>query len=158
TAAAVAAIAFDAELLPVDANIERVIARVEAIATPLPAGKKDIMQAAAAWSAGERPGDFAQALMDIGAAVCRPKAPLCMLCPLREGCRGFASGEPERFPVKAPKKERPNRYGVAFWLTRGGDVLLRRQPESGLLGGMMLPPSTPWREDTWSETEARAHA
>ncbi len=158
TAAAVAAIAFEAPVLPVDANIERVIARVEGIATPLPKGKTAIKAAARGWGEGERPGDFAQALMDLGAGLCRPKAPLCMLCPLRAECRGFASREPEAFPVKAPKKARPERHGAAFWLTRGDDVLLRRNPPRGLLGGMMLPPATLWREESWSADEARQHA
>ena len=158
TASAVAAIAFDAPVLPVDANIERVIARIEAIDIPLPKGKAAIRAAADAWRDGERPGDFAQALMDLGAAICRPKAPLCMLCPLRSVCRAYQAGDPERYPAKAPKAERPSRRGVVFWVTRGGETLLRRNPERGLLGGMVLPPSTPWREGAWSADEARLHA
>ncbi len=159
TAAAVAAIAFDAGALPVDANIERVIARVAAIDTPLPRGKTEIKAEATRWArSGDRHGDFAQALMDLGAMVCKPRKPACMLCPLRGACAAYAAGDPERYPVKAPKAERPARRGVAFWLTRGDAVLLRRNPETGLLGGMMLPPSTPWRGEAWSEGEALAHA
>ena len=156
TAAAIAAIAFDRPAMPVDGNIERVVARLRAIETPLPEGKKDIKAAARALTPD---GDFAQAMMDLGSGVCAPKTARCMLCPWRDACAGRRLGEPERLPMKVPKPERPTRFGVAFWAVRGdGSVLLRRRPAKGLLGGMMETPSTPWRDDPWEEGEAKSAA
>lgn len=158
TSAAIAAIAFDAPVVPVDGNIERVMSRIFAIETPLPKGKAEIKAAAARFADANRPGDFAQALMDLGATICTPRSPACALCPWRKDCDACAAGTQDRYPRKAPKKAKPHRKGVAFWLVRDGAVLLRRQPDRGLLGGMWLPPSTPWREEDWGEAEALSHA
>ncbi len=145
TAAAIAAIAFDIKASPVDGNIERVISRLYAIATPLPKGKIEIRARAAALTPARRPGDFAQAMMDLGATICTPRSPACPLCPWIDPCIARAEGEPARFPVKAPKAERPERCGIAFLAVRAdGAVLLRTRPEKGLLGGMTEVPSTPW--------------
>ncbi len=154
TAAAIAAIAFDHPVVPVDGNIERVTARVFAVDTPLPDGKKDIAAAAAGLAGDDRPGDFAQAMMDLGATVCTPAAPTCVLCPLMDRCQARKRGVAADLPIKAPKKARPDRRAVIFWLTDPeGRVLMRRRPERGLLGGMMEFPSTPWTEDDWPTAE-----
>ncbi|MGI4733165.1 MAG: A/G-specific adenine glycosylase [Janthinobacterium lividum] len=118
TAAAVAAIAFGRRAVVVDANVERVVARLAAIDEPLPAGRGAIRAAADAVTPELRAGDFAQGMMDLGSAICTPRRPRCLLCPLREGCAGFATGAPERFPVKAKKAERPLRFGTVFWVER----------------------------------------
>ena len=145
TAAAIAAIAFDQPAAVVDGNIERVIARLFAIETPMPAGKKDIRARQASLTPQERAGDYAQAMMDLGAAICTPKAPACALCPLTEGCLARARGEQECFPVKAVKAPRPTRFGAAFVAVRSdGAVLLRQRPDKGLLGGMSEVPGTDW--------------
>ncbi len=159
TAAAIAAIAFGQAVTPVDGNIERVICRLDAIPTQLSKAKADIRRRAEALSPPRRPGDFAQALMDLGATVCRPKSPLCGECPLAGDCRACGQGNPEAYPVRAAKKPRPNRYGTVYWIERpDGAVFLRRRPESGLLGGMMEFPSTAWRETAPSLAEAAAAA
>jgi A/G-specific adenine glycosylase len=163
TAAAVAAIAFGVPAVPVDGNVERVAARVAAVATPLPAGKPQIA-AAAAWlgdqpEARARAADFAQALFDLGATVCTPTAPACGICPWVAACAGRRAGIAADLPRKAPKKLRPLRFGVNFWLTDGaGRVLLRRRPPRGLLGGMTELPGTDWRADPWPEPAWLAHA
>ncbi len=160
TAAAIAAIAFDRAAVPVDGNIERVTARVYAIDTPLPGAKPLIAEAASRFVDTHRPGDFAQALMDLGATICTPTSPKCTSCPLTKHCQGRAAGIADTLPVKALKKIRPERRAVVFWLTNpAGQVYLRRRPESGLLGGMTEFPSTPWVEGDWpgeSETVASA--
>lgn len=159
TAAAIAAIAFDRREAAVDSNAERVVARLYAVDTPLPAAKKRLKALAAALVPERRAGDFAQALMDLGATICTPRRPRCVLCPWRESCAGRAAGTAEALPVPAAKPERPLRYGVLFWLTRpDGAVLLRRRPEQGLLGGMIELPSTPWRTAPWGEEDALASA
>jgi len=158
TSAAVGAIAFDAPAVPVDGNVERVLARLFAVETPLPKAKPEIRGLAAQLAAETRPGDFAQALMDLGATVCTPAKPACALCPWREACAAFAAGSQESYPRRAPRTAKPARRGVAFWMARGNAVLLRRQPDDGLLGGMWLPPSTPWREAGWETEEAAGHA
>ena len=162
TAAAVAAIAFGQRAVVVDANVERVVARLRAIATPLPAARPAIRAAADAITPAARAGDFAQGMMDLGATVCTFRRPRCLLCPLREDCAAYATGEPERFPVKAAKRAKPQRYGTVFWLFRtvgqgrsplppsrgwgknGEEVLLVRRPAKGLLGGMRALPTGPW--------------
>jgi A/G-specific adenine glycosylase len=155
TAAAVAAIAFGRPASPVDGNIERVTARLFAVTEPLPAVKPKLKALAATLAPDTpegRPGDFAQASMDLGATVCLPRTPKCLLCPLEEMCQARAAGIAETLPRKAPKAEKPTRRGVAFWLTRpDGAVLLRRRPPKGLLGGMTEIPSTPWTETAPSE-------
>ncbi len=159
TAAAVAAIAFGRRATPVDGNVERVTARLFAHAEPLPEAKPALRQLAATLTPAERAGDYAQAVMDLGATVCTPKKPRCILCPWREACRGRLQGIAEVLPARRARAEKPLRRGVAFWAVRpDGAVLLRRRPEAGLLGGMMEVPSTPWREAPWSEAEAKAAA
>jgi A/G-specific adenine glycosylase len=158
TAAAVAAIAFDRPANVVDGNVERVMARLFAVAAPLPDAKPQLKGLAAGLVRDERPGDWAQALMDLGAVVCRPKQPLCDRCPLAGHCAAFAKGDPETYPRRTARAERPHRYGVAYVLTRGGEVALVRRPPSGLLGGMLALPTSDWRADRWSEAEALAAA
>lgn len=162
TAAAIAAIAFDRPAAPVDGNIERVMARLHGVETPLPAAKPALValaQALAPRSSTGRPGDFAQALMDLGATICTPRKPACALCPWRDDCTAFAAGKAEALPRRAAKADKPLRRGVAFWAVRDdGAVLLRRRPEKGLLGGMIEVPSTAWRDGTWSAAQAIAAA
>jgi A/G-specific adenine glycosylase len=158
TAAAVAAIAFDRPANVVDGNVERVMARLFAVEALLPDAKPELKRLAGALVRNARPGDWAQALMDLGATVCRPKAPLCERCPLTEACAGLATGAPETFPRKAAKGERPRRHGAAFLLLRGDEVALVRRPPKGLLGGMLALPTTDWRGARWSQAEALAAA
>lgn len=146
TAAAVAAIAFGERTVVIDANVERVVARLFSIAEPLPAGKAAIRAAADAITPAKRAGDFAQAMMDLGAMICTTRAPRCLLCPLRPSCAGFARGAPTAYPVKAAKRARPHRLGTAFWLEHDGAVWLVRRPAKGLLGGMRALPTGPWVE------------
>ena len=163
TAAAVASIAFAVPAVPVDGNVERVAARLFAIDAPLP-GARPLIAAAAARlgddpDARARPPDFTQALFDLGATVCTPRAPACALCPWMAPCRARRDGDPARLPVKPPRRARPLRHGAQFWLQdAAGRVLLRRRPARGLLGGMMELPGTPWRDAPWPEPEALAHA
>jgi A/G-specific adenine glycosylase len=155
TAAAVAAIAFGIKATPVDGNIERVVARLFAIETPLPAAKPELRRLASQLTPEARAGDFAQGLMDLGAAICRPKAPLCVACPLTPYCAARAQGIAETLPRRSPKRARPQRHGMVFWIRRpDGAVLLRRRAEDGLLGGLMEFPSTDWREEIWSPAAA----
>jgi A/G-specific adenine glycosylase len=159
TAAAIAAIAFDRPVAAVDGNVERVVARLYAIAEPVAAAKPRLKALAAALVPEQRAGDFAQAMMDLGATICTPHRPRCVLCPWRGACAAVAHGIAEDLPARAEKLQRPQRYGVAFWLTRpDGAVLLRRRPETGLLGGMIEIPSTPWRTEPWELAEAVAAA
>lgn len=163
TAAAVGAIAFDAPVVPVDGNVERVMARIHGVEAPLPGAKPILTAHAAACMkdpvARARPGDFAQALFDLGATVCTPRNPACALCPWREGCAAHRAGIQAELPRKSPKPARPLRHGVHFLLRDDtGRVLLRRRPEKGLLGGMLEVPGTPWRANPWPETEALDHA
>ena len=145
TAAAIAAIAFGGRHAAVDGNVERVISRYFAIETPLPQAKPEIRERAQALVPERRAGDFAQAMMDLGATVCTPRQPNCTLCPWAQDCRGRIAGIAASLPRKAEKKAIPLRKGVCFWIERAdGAVLLRRRPEKGLLGGMMEVPSTAW--------------
>jgi A/G-specific adenine glycosylase len=155
TAAAIAAIAFDRRIAAVDGNVERVVARLYAVAEPMPAAKPRLQALAAALVPERRSGDFAQAMMDLGATICTPRRPRCVLCPWRTACAAAASGIAEDLPARVEQPERPVRHGVAFWLTRpDGAVLLRRRSEKGLLGGMIEIPSTPWRAAPWEFAEA----
>ena len=159
TAAAIAAIAFDRPATVVDGNVERVIARLRAVETPLPVAKPQLYALAAELTPEARPGDYAQALMDLGATVCTPRNPGCLACPWQSACEGLSQGIAESLPHRAPKRDRPLRHGVSFWLMRAdGAVLLRRRPDEGLLGGMIELPTTPWRDEPWSLAEAKAHA
>lgn len=144
TAAAVAAIAFGRRAVVVDANVERVVARLFAIAEPLPAARKAIREAAGTITPERRAGDFAQAMMDLGARVCTVRTPTCLVCPILSLCRAKALGEPERFPAKPPKKPKPVRLGRAYWIERDGHVLLVRRPGKGMLGGMRALPDDGW--------------
>jgi A/G-specific adenine glycosylase len=155
SAAAIAAIAFDRRTAAIDGNVERVVARLYAVLEPLPAAKPHLGALAAELVPVKRAGDFAQALMDLGATICTPRRPRCVLCPWRDYCAAARAGLAEAIPARTEKPERPVRYGVAFWLTRrDGAVLLRRRPEKGLLGGMTEIPSTPWRTEPWALAEA----
>ncbi len=163
TAAAIAAIAFGVPGVPVDGNVERVVARCFAIADPLPAAKPAI--AAAAARLGDQPeavaraADFAQALFDLGATVCTPTSPACGICPWFSVCAGRRAGIAAELPRKAPKVLRPLRHGVSFYLIdAAGRVLLRRRPPRGLLGGMTELPGTAWRATPWPEADWRPHA
>lgn len=159
TAAAIAAIAFDRRAAALDGNVERVMARLFAVRESLPQAKPRLRALTAALVPKTRCGDFAQGLMDLGAVLCTPRRPRCVLCPWRSDCAAAAAGIAESLPVQAEKSERPLRYGVLFWLERDdGAVLLRRRPEKGLLGGMIELPSTPWRDAPWSMTEAAGAA
>jgi A/G-specific adenine glycosylase len=146
TAAAVAAIAFGRPSVVVDANIERVIARHRLIETPLPAAKREIRAALAPLVPQGRPGDFAQALMDLGATICTPRSPACGICPVRTDCRARGRADIERLPVKPPKKAKPQRYGVAWWIERDDAIWLVRRPGKGMLGGMRALPGGEWTD------------
>ncbi|WP_260600448.1 A/G-specific adenine glycosylase [Sphingomonas endolithica] len=146
TAAAIASIAFGERAVVVDANVERVVARLFAIDRPLPAARPAIRAAADPIVPDVRSGDFAQAMMDLGSGICTPRAPKCLACPLNRDCDGFASGAPEAYPVKAAKPAKPQRYGTIFWAERGGQVMLVRRPPQGLLGGMRALPTGPWTD------------
>ena len=157
TAAAIAAIAFDKPAAVVDGNIERVFTRLFEIETPLPAAKPEIRALVGAATPEDRPGDFAQALMDLGATLCTPKRPACALCPIAEGCQARQSGRQEAFPVKPAKKQKPVRLGAAFVAERAdGAVLLVKRPDKGLLGGMTGVPTTNWTVRADGETGAGA--
>jgi A/G-specific adenine glycosylase len=148
TAAAIVAIAFDARATPVDGNIERVIARLYAIDTPLPAAKPEIFRLASGLTPARRAGDFAQALMDLGATICSPKRPACALCPWNESCAAYTRGDAETFPRRLPKREGALRRGAAFVARRSdGFLLVRPRPAKGLLGGMTEVPTTEWLQD-----------
>jgi A/G-specific adenine glycosylase len=155
TAAAIRAIAFDRPASAVDGNVERVIARLCAIEAPLPEAKIEIAPRAAELVPEVRAGDYAQAMMDLGATVCTPRNPSCVICPLMSGCRGRAQGIAEQLPRRLPKADKPTRRGLAFVLMRkDGAVLLRKRPPKGLLGGMDEVPSSAWREGKLSIADA----
>ena len=158
TAAAVAAIAFDAPASPVDGNIERVVARLFAVAGPLPGAKPELRRLARELTPQRRAGDFAQAMMDLGATICTPKKPACVFCPWIDSCIGRAGGEAETFPRKIPKREGALRRGAAFVVQRAdGFLLVRTRRAKGLLGGMTEVPTTEWSPD-FDDTCAREHA
>ena len=144
TAAAIAAIAHGRRAVVIDANVERVVARLFAIGKPLPGARKAIRAAAEAITPDERAGDFAQAMMDLGATICTPRDPKCLLCPLSALCAARAQGRQNDLPVKAPKKARPLRAGTAFWIERDGAVWLVTRPGRGMLGGMRALPDDGW--------------
>ncbi|MBD3679570.1 MAG: A/G-specific adenine glycosylase [Rhodobacteraceae bacterium] len=145
TSAAIAAIAFDRPETVVDGNVERVTARLFAIEEPLPGSKRDLAERAATLTPQDRPGDFAQAMMDLGATVCTPKSPACGICPLSKTCEARADGIQGDLPRKSPKAAKPVRHGIAYIARRAdGAWLLERRPDKGLLGGMLGWPGSDW--------------
>jgi len=158
SAAAIAAIAFGRRAAAIDGNGERVLARFFAVETTLPAARPQIRLIAEGLVPARRAGDFAQALMDLGAAICTPKNPACMHCPWMKHCRASLRGDPGSFPRRAPKRQGQVRRGAAFVLRRADDaILLRRRASNGLLGGMMEVPTSPWTAD-FDASNALAHA
>lgn len=147
TAGAIAAIAFGERAPAVDGNVERVVSRVFAIAEPFPAAKPLVARALTPLVPADRPGEFAEALMDLGATICTPRRPACALCPWNHACRARAAGAPEAYPVKAEKRARPVRHGAVYVAVRAdGAMLLRRRPPKGLLGGMAEVPGSDWSD------------
>jgi A/G-specific adenine glycosylase len=148
TAAAIAAIAYDAPATAVDGNVERVVSRLFAVEAPLPAAKAELVGLARTLTPPQRPGDFAQAMMDLGATICTPKKPVCVLCPWNAACVARMRGNAETLPRRTPKREGALRRGAAFVALRADDYLLvRTRPDKGLLGGMTEVPTTPWAHD-----------
>ena len=147
TAAAIAAIAFGERAVVIDTNVARVVARLHAISKPLAQARDEIRKFADAMTPSDRPGDFAQAMMDLGATICRPKNPLCNECPLAPGCGARASGTPEVYPGSKMRRERPHRHGIAWWIERDGAIWLIRRPTKGMLGGMAALPGPDWTEE-----------
>ena len=146
TAAAIAAIAFGEVAVVIDGNIERVTSRLFALPDVLPAGRARLAQALSPHVPAKRPGDFAQALMDLGATICTPRKPLCPACPLSDGCAAHMADMPESFPRKAARRPRPLKHGTAWWIEHRGRVALIRRPAKGLLGGMLALPGSEWAE------------
>ena len=141
TSAAIAAIAFGEKSAAVDTNVERVVARLFGLPDP---SRTEIERRTLELMPADRPGDFVQALMDLGATICRPKSPRCGDCPISNHCAGFATGRPESFPQKRRRAARPHRHGIAWWIERNGSVWLVRRPAKGLLGGMAALPGGEW--------------
>ncbi len=152
TAASVAAIAFGRAAVVVDANIERVIARHRSIETPLPLAKRAIRAALAPLVPDDRPGDFAQGLMDLGATICTPRRPACAICPLAADCVARGRPDTERLPVKPPKKVKPHRHGIAYWVERDDQLWLVKRPDKGMLGGMRALPGGEWTDELPAES------
>ncbi|SDD40769.1 A/G-specific adenine glycosylase [Paracoccus isoporae] len=144
TSAAIAAIAYDQPETVVDGNVERVVARLFAVETPLPAAKRELVDLAETLTPNGRSGDYAQAMMDLGATICTPRNPACVICPLSDGCAARRLGIAPELPRKAPRKAKPQRAGIAWVVTDGTSILLERRPPKGLLGGTLAFPSTGW--------------
>jgi len=156
TAAAVASIAFGAKTTPVDGNVERVMSRLFMVEEKMPKAKKQLSELAQTLTPKNRTGDFAQAIMDLGATICSPKKAACGLCPWMKGCEARLKADPVDYPKKEPKPPKPTRKGFAFWLERkDGAILMRKRPEKGLLGGMMEFPSTEWLETIQQKQDAQ---
>jgi A/G-specific adenine glycosylase len=158
TAAAVAAIAFGHKANVVDGNVERVVSRLFAVETPVPSAKPELARLAGDLVTEDRPGDYAQALMDLGATICRPKSPLCLVCPVRAFCEAYLTGAPEAYPRRSAKAARPRRHGAAYILRRGNEIAVTRRPAKGLLGGMLGLPTSDWNAAPLSDAEAIASA
>ncbi|MCL4105025.1 UNVERIFIED_CONTAM: hypothetical protein GTU68_018732 [Idotea baltica] len=166
TAAAVASIAFDQPATVVDGNVERVIARLHDVHDPLPKSQPTLRELAKTHTPDRRPGDYAQAIMDLGATICTPRNPVCALCPLNSGCKAFENGTATILPKKTPKKPKPTRFGIAYIVRRAdGALLLETRPDKGLLGGMLGWPGSEWNEDpkanppfetNWEQAEVEA--
>ena len=160
TAAAIAAIAFGRRAVVVDSNVERVVARLFAVEAPLPAAREEIYRLAGSITPDSGSGDFAQAMMDLGATICTPRSPDCGRCPLAPLCAARASGDPQSYPRKKARALRPKRVGIAYWLENDGHVLLVRRPAKGLLGGMLALPTDAEgapAEARWSEAGSVDH-
>ncbi|WP_413782792.1 A/G-specific adenine glycosylase [Thalassovita sp.] len=157
TAAAIASIAFDRPETVVDGNVERVMARLHDIHTPLPKAKVELTNLAKALTPSNRPGDYAQAVMDLGATICTPRNPACGFCPWRPECEGCAKGTATDLPRREPKKPKPTRHGYVYIARRGdGAMLLERRPDNGLLGGMLGWPGSDWEEQPQPAPPVRA--
>ena len=158
TAAAIRAIAHHLPANVVDGNVERVMSRLHRVETPLPLAKPLLKQIAAAYVPEQRCGDYAQALMDLGATICTPRSPQCARCPLQNFCHAAKTDNPADYPRRVAKKPRPTRYGYAFITTNSaGDLLLERRPDSGLLGGLLSFPTSVWCEENFPALEDAAH-
>jgi A/G-specific adenine glycosylase len=157
TAAAIAAIAFGRPAVVVDGNVERVVARLFAVAEPLPGARKRLREHAGLLTPDEDAGNHAQAMMDLGATICTPRAPRCERCPVASWCAAGAEGRPEAYPVKAAKAPKPRRQWTSYWLERDGHVLLVRRPPRGLLGGMLALPVEAPAQAQWRELGAVDH-
>ncbi|MXV45130.1 A/G-specific adenine glycosylase [Saccharibacter sp. 17.LH.SD] len=163
TARAIASIAFNQPVVPVDGNVERITARLFNIEDPLPTSRPLLARHASTLNAHldaqKRPSDFAQALFDLGATLCTPRNPSCLTCPLQKNCQGLEAGQADTLPRRLPKKPRPNRYGVYFRLIKpDGAILLRQRPSHGLLGGTNELPGTPWEDQPWDFHDALTFA
>ncbi len=151
TAGAVAALAFGEPAAAVDGNVERVFSRLLALSGPWEKAKAQIRSSVGELVPADRPAEFAEALMDLGATICTPKRPNCLICPVRAFCKANADAEAERYPIKAKKTRKPHRTGHVFLLTHAEDILLERRPDKGLLGGMLGLPGSVWREGEMGE-------
>lgn len=144
TAAAIAAIAFDEPVAAVDTNVERVICRLAAIDRPIADVRPQIRDLAQSIVTRDRPGDVAQAMMDLGSTICRAAIPVCEACPLASDCLAYQSGRPGNYPASKARKARPLRHGTAWWFERNGAIWLVRRPAKGMLGGMAALPGDDW--------------
>ncbi len=157
TSAAIASIAFNQPETVVDGNVERVVSRLFRIETPLPAAKPELTKLAETLTPQDRAGDYAQAMMDLGATICTPKSPDCAPCPLTDSCAAHAVGDAARFPLKTPKKPKPTRHGHAYVArTTRGEWVLEKRPDKGLLGGMLGWPGTHWAQEHATEAPFNA--
>jgi A/G-specific adenine glycosylase len=143
TAAAIAAIAFGRHAAVVDTNVVRVVARLQGLQEP---SRSEVRSLVESMTPSDRAGDFAQAMMDLGATICRPRSPVCPVCPLRSDCTAYASGTPEAFPKPSARRARPTRHGIAQWIERDGALWLVRRPPKGMLGGMAALPGSEWTD------------
>jgi A/G-specific adenine glycosylase len=146
TAAAIAAIAFGERAVVIDTNVGRVVSRYYGVEQSLAQSRDEIRKLTDAMTPADRPGDFAQAMMDLGATICRAKNPDCLRCPLADACQAYAIGSPEAYPAPKPRRARPHRHGLAWWIERNGKVWLVRRPSKGMLGGMAALPGPEWSE------------
>jgi A/G-specific adenine glycosylase len=157
TGAAIASIAYDLSEVVVDGNVERVMARLHDVHDPLPGSKSQLTKLAAALTPDSRPGDYAQAVMDLGATICTPRNPVCGICPWRDPCVARVEGTAAELPKKTPKKPKPTRLGIAYIARRSdGAYLLERRPDKGLRGGMRGWPGGAWSEEGAAEAPPMA--